>query len=35
LTELRAADLRFLPSEAAEFLNQVMGLQYRGAAARY
>jgi LuxR family transcriptional regulator, maltose regulon positive regulatory protein len=26
LTELRAADLRFSPSEAAEFLNQVMGL---------
>jgi LuxR family maltose regulon positive regulatory protein len=26
LTELRAADLRFTPSEAAEFLNQVMGL---------
>ena len=26
LTELRAADLRFKPSEAAEFLNQVMGL---------
>src|SRR5262245_17796744 len=26
LTELRAADLRFIPSEAAEFLNQVMGL---------
>jgi LuxR family maltose regulon positive regulatory protein len=26
LTELRAADLRFAPCEAAEFLNQVMGL---------
>ncbi len=26
LTELRAADLRFTPSEAATFLNQVMGL---------
>jgi len=26
LTELRAADLRFSPAEAAEFLNQVMGL---------
>ena len=26
LTELRAADLRFTSSEAAEFLNQVMGL---------
>ena len=26
LTELRAADLRFTPSEAADFLNQVMGL---------
>ena len=26
LTELRAADLRFVSSEAAEFLNQVMGL---------
>ncbi len=26
LTELRAADLRFTPEEAAEFLNQVMGL---------
>jgi LuxR family transcriptional regulator, maltose regulon positive regulatory protein len=26
LTELRAADLRFTPSEAAAFLNQVMGL---------
>ena len=27
LTELRAADLRFIPSEAAEFLNQMMGLK--------
>ena len=26
LTELRATDLRFTPSEAADFLNQVMGL---------
>ena len=26
LSELRAADLRFLPEEAAEFLNRVMGL---------
>src|ERR671914_1837577 len=26
LSELRAADLRFTPEEAAEFLNQVMGL---------
>ncbi len=26
LTELRAADLRFSPSETSEFLNQVMGL---------
>jgi LuxR family maltose regulon positive regulatory protein len=26
LTELRAADLRFTPAEAVEFLNQVMGL---------
>lgn len=26
LTEVRAADLRFTPAEAAEFLNQVMGL---------
>lgn len=26
LTEIRASDLRFTPSEAAEFLNQVMGL---------
>jgi len=27
LTELRATDLRFTPTEAAEFLNQAMGLQ--------
>ena len=27
LTELRAADLRFTPTEAAEFLNQAMNLQ--------
>ena len=27
LIELRAADLRFTPSEAAEFLNQVMSLE--------
>jgi LuxR family maltose regulon positive regulatory protein len=27
LTELRAADLRFTPAEAATFLNQVMGLE--------
>ncbi len=27
LTELRAADLRFTPDEAAEFLNRVMGLK--------
>ncbi|HET6919019.1 MAG TPA: AAA family ATPase, partial [Jiangellaceae bacterium] len=27
LTEVRAADLRFTPSEAREFLNQVMGLE--------
>lgn len=27
LTELRAADLRFTPSEAAEFLDQVIGLR--------
>ncbi len=26
LTELRASDLRFIPAEAAQFLNQVMGL---------
>ncbi len=30
LTELRAADLRFTSSEAAEFLNQVMGLALSG-----
>ncbi|MHB1341155.1 MAG: LuxR C-terminal-related transcriptional regulator [Coriobacteriia bacterium] len=35
LTELRAADLRFTPTEAAEFLNQVMGLDLsaKGTAA--
>lgn len=27
LTELRAADLRFTPAEAADFLNRVMGLE--------
>ena len=27
LTELRAADLRFTPAEASDFLNQVMGLK--------
>jgi LuxR family maltose regulon positive regulatory protein len=27
MTELRAADLRFTPAEAGEFLNQVMGLK--------
>ena len=31
LTELRAADLRFTPAEAAEFLNQVMGLNLAAA----
>ncbi|HET9920490.1 MAG TPA: LuxR C-terminal-related transcriptional regulator [Ktedonobacteraceae bacterium] len=31
LTELRAADLRFTPSEAAAFLNQVMGLSLSAA----
>ncbi len=31
LTEVRAADLRFTPSEAAEFLNQVMGLDLTAA----
>ena len=31
LTELRAADLRFTPTEAAEFLNQMMGLNLRDA----
>lgn len=30
LTELRAADLRFTPSEAAGFLNEVMGLDLSG-----
>jgi LuxR family maltose regulon positive regulatory protein len=30
LTELRAADLRFTPAEAAEFLNQVMDLNLSG-----
>ncbi len=31
LTELRAADLRFTPSEAAEFLNAAMGLDLSAA----
>ena len=31
LTELRVTDLRFTPSEAAEFLNQVMGLNLTAA----
>ena len=31
LTELRAADLRFTPAEAAEFLNDVMGLNLSAA----
>ena len=31
LTELRAADLRFTPAEAADFLNQVMGLNLSAA----
>ena len=31
LTELRAADLRFTPAEAAEFLNRMMGLNLRDA----
>lgn len=31
LTELRAADLRFSPAEAAEFLNRVMGLDLSDA----
>ena len=31
LTELRAADLRFTPTEAAEFLNQVMSLNLSAA----
>ncbi|MBC8164117.1 MAG: LuxR family transcriptional regulator, partial [Roseiflexaceae bacterium] len=32
LTELRAAELRFTPAEAAEFLNQTMGLNLSAAA---
>ncbi len=31
MTELRAADLRFTPAEAAEFLNRVMGLNLSAA----
>jgi LuxR family maltose regulon positive regulatory protein len=31
LTEIRAADLRFTPAEAAAFLNQVMGLNLSAA----
>ncbi len=31
LTELRAADLRFTPAEAAEFLNRMMGLNLSDA----
>jgi LuxR family maltose regulon positive regulatory protein len=31
LTELRAAELRFTPAEAADFLNRMMGLNLRGA----
>ena len=31
LTELRAAELRFTPSEAWEFLNRVMGLELTAA----
>jgi LuxR family maltose regulon positive regulatory protein len=31
LTELRAADLRFSPAEAADFLNRMMGLNLRDA----
>jgi len=31
LTELRAADLRFTPAEAAEYLNQAMGLKLAAA----
>ncbi|PKO15701.1 MAG: helix-turn-helix transcriptional regulator [Chloroflexi bacterium HGW-Chloroflexi-10] len=31
LTELRAADLRFTPAEAADFLNRMMGLKLRDA----
>ncbi len=34
LTELRAADLRFTPAEAADFLNQVMGLEPLGGRHR-
>ncbi|MFI6832172.1 LuxR C-terminal-related transcriptional regulator [Kribbella sp. NPDC050241] len=30
LTEVRAADLRFAPAEAREFLNEMMGLQLTG-----
>jgi LuxR family transcriptional regulator, maltose regulon positive regulatory protein len=33
LSELRAADLRFTPAEAREFLNQVMGLELTEADA--
>lgn len=32
LTEVRAADLRFTPAEAADFLNQVMGLRLAAPA---
>lgn len=31
MTELRLADLRFTPAEAAEFLNRIMGLDLRDA----
>ena len=31
MTELRAADLRFTPAEAADFLNRMMGLNLRDA----
>ena len=31
LTELRAADLRFTPAEAADFLNRIMGLNLKDA----
>ncbi|HEX9999317.1 MAG TPA: hypothetical protein VGB74_02590, partial [Actinoplanes sp.] len=34
LTELRAADLRFSPAEAQEFLNRVMGLELTAADVR-
>ncbi len=34
LTELRAADLRFTPAEAQEFLDQVMGLDLTAADVR-